>query len=210
MSVYSKLNRPLVVEDYDTAWPALYEAERNRLTLAVNERIVDIQHIGSTSVPNTRAKPVIDIAMAIEHLDDALACVEMLQESGYEYVPEVEAALPDRRFLWRVAPDGQRYHVHLAEVRSDLWKDPIAFRDYLRVNPAVAREYGKLKAELAARCGSDVGAYIVGKTAFVKRALGVVSSIPTTNTLSPPCRRRRQARHPSLVSREESRGVLLH
>ncbi len=155
MSVYSNLNRPLIVEDYDTAWPALYEAERNRLTLAVNERIVDIQHIGSTSVPNTRAKPVIDIAMAIEHLDDALACVEMLQESGHEYVPEAEAALPDRRFLWRVAPDGQRYHVHLAEVRSDLWNDPIAFREYLRVNPAVAREYGKLKAGLADRCGSD-------------------------------------------------------
>ncbi len=171
MSVYSNLNRPLVVEDYDTAWPALYKAERNRLTLEVNERIVDIQHIGSTSVPNTRAKPVIDIAMAIEHLDDALACIEMLQESGYEYVPEAEVALPDRRFLWRVAPDGQRYHVHLAEVRSDLWNDPIAFRDYLRVNPAVAREYGKLKAELAVRCGSDVGTYIVGKTAFIKRAL---------------------------------------
>ncbi len=171
MSVYSKLDRPIVVVDYDPSWPALFESERERLTFFLGDRSLDIQHIGSTSIPGIAAKPVIDIALGFEALSQADRCISRLEEAGYSYVPEFEAALPDRRFLWRVDSNAQRYHLHLADIHSRRWSDPIVFRDYLRRYPEAARDYAQLKVSLAVSCGSNVGAYVEGKSGFVEKIL---------------------------------------
>jgi len=171
MGTYSKLNRPLVVVDYDSHWPALFESERVRLTFLLGDRSVDIQHIGSTSIPGLAAKPVIDIAIGFQELQTAESCIPLLENAGYTYEPNLEAALPDRRFLWRVDPKGQRYHLHLAGIHNRLWSDPLAFRDYVRRHPEAASEYRKLKAMLAVECESDVGAYIAGKAGFIEKIL---------------------------------------
>jgi GrpB-like predicted nucleotidyltransferase (UPF0157 family) len=128
--------------------------------------MVDIQHIGSTSIPGLAAKPVIDIAIGVQELQHIQSCIPILGSAG----------LPDRRFLWRVSPEGQRYHLHLASILSPLWINPIAFRDYLRQHPLAAREYGQLKGTLAAKCGFDIGAYIDGKARFVEQILALASA----------------------------------
>jgi GrpB-like predicted nucleotidyltransferase (UPF0157 family) len=171
MGVYSKLDRPIVVVEYDPRWPALFESERERLSSLLGDRAVDIQHIGSTAIPGLAAKPVIDIAIGFEALSQADRCLLLLKNAGYAYEPNLEAALPDRRFLWRVDPAGQRYHLHLASIYSRLWIDPLVFRDYLRRQPEAVSEYGRLKAALAEACGSDIGAYVDGKADFVEKIL---------------------------------------
>ena len=172
MGVYSKLNRTIVVVEYDPRWPGLFETERERLVSLLGDRLVDIQHIGSTAIPGLAAKPVIDIAVGLQELPTAENCLPILENAGYAYEPELEVALPDRRFLWRVDPTGQRYHLHLAGIHSRLRSAPIVFRDYVRWHPEAASEYGQLKERLASECGSDVGAYIDGKAGFVDKILG--------------------------------------
>jgi len=73
--------------------------------------VLQIEHIGSTSVPGLSAKPVIDIALGIAALSQAPVYIPALEALGYIYVPEVEAALPSRRYLWKGTP---LVHTYLA------------------------------------------------------------------------------------------------
>lgn len=173
MSVYSKLNRPIIVVEYDPRWRDIFEAERKRLAKILANRVFEIQHIGSTSVPGLAAKPVIDIAIGLRDLNDAAGCIPILEKDGYSYVPEFDRVIPERRFLWRVNNQRQRYHLHLADTKSLVWINSIRFRDYLKRHKEEAVEYGQLKAELAVKCGSDIGSYVDGKTEFVERILAL-------------------------------------
>lgn len=171
MSTYSKLNRPIHVVAYDPTWPLLYEEEKRRLCVVLGERVVQIEHIGSTAIPGLTAKPVIDIAIGIRQLAQAPECITILRRLGYMYVPELEVALPERRFLWAERTAEQRYHLHVTEPHGPIWEQPLAFRDYLRTHPDAAAMYGRLKSTLAVQAGSDIGAYVQGKTEFVHQIL---------------------------------------
>jgi GrpB-like predicted nucleotidyltransferase (UPF0157 family) len=171
MGAYSALNRPIVVVDYDPIWPSLYAAERERILAVMGAAVVQIEHIGSTAVPALAAKPVIDIALGIADLAQAPSYVPALEGLGYLYVPEAEAELPERRFFWKGTPLVHTYHISMAVPGSPEWVKPIVFRDYLRGHPAEVQRYQALKRELALRCGTDIGAYVKGKTALVESAL---------------------------------------
>ncbi len=171
MDTYSRLNRPIAIVPYRAQWPSLYEEEKRRISAALGNRMEQIEHFGSTAIPGLAAKPVIDIMIGVQRLDQAEECIPILESLGYTYMPELEAELPDRRFLWKEMASTQRYHIHLTQVHGPLWENPLAFRDYLREHPEEAERYGQLKADLAAQCGSDIGSYIQGKTAFVQQIL---------------------------------------
>jgi GrpB-like predicted nucleotidyltransferase (UPF0157 family) len=171
MGIYSQLNRPIVIVAYDPHWPALYEEENARILAAIAPRAARLEHVGSTSIPGLAAKPVIDIAIGIPHLDQAQHYLPTLEGLGYTYMPELEADLPARRFLWWVAPSGLRYHISLSELQSPMWQRPLVFREYLRQHSDAALEYERLKEQLATHIDSDIEAYIHGKTAFVEWVL---------------------------------------
>jgi len=171
MGTYTKLNRPILVVDYDPNWPSLYEKERERILAALGKGAVQIEHIGSTSVPGLAAKPTIDIAVGVDDFEKAMAYIPIIENLGYTYEPEFEAELPERRFFWKGVPKVHTYHVSMAEPTSSVWIKPILFRDYLRGHPDEARRYEQLKRELAAHYGSDMDTYVRGKTAFVESIL---------------------------------------
>lgn len=103
----------------------------------------------------------------VRRLADADRCVEP-QRLGYEYVPEYEADIPDRRYF-RKGPAGARtHHLHMVEYGGDFWERHVLFRDYLRAHPEVARQYEELKRDLADRYGRDREGYTDAKTAFIK------------------------------------------
>jgi GrpB-like predicted nucleotidyltransferase (UPF0157 family) len=171
MGVYSKLNRPIVVVEYDPWWPVMFEQEKEAIMSALGNRVLLIEHIGSTAVPGLAAKPVIDMGVGIRSLADTrdlMPCIESLE---YIYEPTLEQLLPERRFFWKGTPTIHTYHLHLTEVDNPVILRPIRFRDYLRAHPDTAKEYGALKKELAKRCKQDIAAYVAGKTALVERVL---------------------------------------
>ena len=171
MSTYANLNRPIVVVAYDPAWPAIFASEKDLLWSVLGRRVSAIEHIGSTAVPGLPAKPVIDIAVGLPALAEAAESIGLLEGSGYTYQPELEAALPGRRFLWKGDVLVHTVHLHLCEIGSPEWVKPLRFRDALRLRPDDAQSYADLKRSLAAQHGSDIGAYIDGKAAFIQRIL---------------------------------------
>ena len=157
--------------DYDAAWPAAFAAEAQLLRAALGARALRIEHVGSTAVPGLVAKPVIDIQVSVATLADPAAYDEALGAAGYTHV--VHDAAFDRSYPFFAKPLGwpHTHHVHLCVAGSREEARHLAFRDFLRANPAVARDYVRLKQELAALHGGfDEAArerYSNAKTDFV-------------------------------------------
>lgn len=151
----------------------MYVEERERILAAIGEWIVAIQHVGSTAVPGLAAKPTIDIMPGIRSLADTPRIIEPMRGLGYQYFPEHEDELPERRYFRWPAGDAVRgggtHHVHIVEPASGFWRRHIAFRDYLRAHPDAAEEYGALKRRLAAQCRADRDGYTDAKTGFITR-----------------------------------------
>jgi GrpB-like predicted nucleotidyltransferase (UPF0157 family) len=168
----------IVIEEYDPAWPKKFEEERVLLEGVFPETAV-IEHIGSTAVPGLAAKPIIDIVIGVSRLDEAEARVQDLALLGYEYVPEYEASIPERRYFRKPRHGIREYHLHCVLTGSDFWRRHLAFRNYLRVHPEEAGAYATLKKQLAAVAANDRVGYTDGKGPFIGailRKAGVIEA----------------------------------
>ena len=152
---------------YSQAWPARFSQEKDRLAAALGSLALDIQHIGSTAVPGMTAKPIIDIGVAVENFEQAAGCIAPLEQLGYLY--RGENGIPRRHyFVWG---DPVVFHLHVLERVSQEWRNHLAFRDALRANADLAREYARVKSTLVQQFPTDREAYTDGKGAFIQRVL---------------------------------------
>jgi GrpB-like predicted nucleotidyltransferase (UPF0157 family) len=147
-------------------WIEKARAEAERLGKAIGSTLVTVHHIGSTSIPGIKAKPIIDLLPVVSDLavlDVREADVTAL---GYEWLGEF--GLPGRRFL-RLNRDGKRmFNVHCYEQSNPEIARHLAFRDYLRAHPGIAKAYEVEKIRAAAICPDDVLAYNDQKNAWIK------------------------------------------
>jgi GrpB-like predicted nucleotidyltransferase (UPF0157 family) len=161
---------PIIISDPDPRWTDLFNAEKLEIEKAIGKQnIIRIEHIGSTAVPNLKAKPTIDILLEVHAAVDTSMIIERLKESGYHYTPKPENPAPHMMFMKGYSIhgfEGQAYHVHV-RYRGD-W-DEIYFRDYLKANPEIAQEYADLKEQLAKEFKNDREEYTAKKTNFIKR-----------------------------------------
>ena len=156
---------------YSADWASLFAAEKARLEGVIGQYVLDIQHIGSTSIPNMPAKPILDIGVAVQNFEAAAVCIAPLEALGYDY--RGENGIP-RRHLFVKGID-RTHHLHMNEITSRDWRITIAFRDYLRSHPDVAREYAALKRSLAQQFPTDRLAYTEGKAPFIQNILELLN-----------------------------------
>jgi len=161
---------------YTPEWARLFEAEAERLRAAIGSHVLDIQHVGSTSIPGMVAKPIIDIGIAVVDFDEAHVCIEPIEQLGYTH--RGERGIP-RRLYFRKAVgsppgDPRTHHIHMSEITSETWLNLVGFRDLLIARPDLAAEYAALKLSLARRLPADREAYLDGKAPFIERVLGLV------------------------------------
>lgn len=154
---------------YDQRWAELFQVAGQELRVALAPFVLDIQHIGSTAVPGLAAKPVIDIQVGVRTLDDSVEIVSAVESLGYEYVPELEDEVPDRRYFRRWADGRRSYQVHLVErSNTDWWDRHVRFRDWLRAHDHDRDCYADLKLKLAATHRNDRRAYTEAKSDFIR------------------------------------------
>lgn len=164
---------PIVVVPYDLTWPVRFRIEARLLRVALSALQPAIEHIGSTSVTGLAAKPVIDMLVGVPSLEAIGAYVDRLSDFGYEYIPEYENALPDRRFFKRMVRGVRTHHVHVVQVNGLYWKRYLKFRNQLRADPWLAARYAEVKRRLAGRFAHDRDAYTNGKSGFVEAVLAM-------------------------------------
>jgi len=167
--------RIIEVVQYDPDWIAAFEKEAAILNAIFGQRVVELQHIGSTAVPGLDAKPIIDILVVLDHTDDINSFDRAMEEAGYRVRGEcLDASVPGTpgRFYYSKETNGVRsHHVHVCAEGHREILDKLAFRDYLRAHSSEAAAYGELKRRIAAEYRFDNIGYMRAKDGFVKSTL---------------------------------------
>jgi GrpB-like predicted nucleotidyltransferase (UPF0157 family) len=154
---------------HQTEWKSLFESEADLLCEILSDYIVAIEHIGSTAVSGLEAKPIIDILVGVQKLEDAEKCIAPLARIGYEY--RGESGIKRRFYFRKGTGDVSTHHLNIVEVTSHYWRIHLLFRDYLRQHPNAARDYGKLKRQLALEHKGNRPAYTEAKAGFIESLL---------------------------------------
>jgi GrpB-like predicted nucleotidyltransferase (UPF0157 family) len=162
---------PVELSDPSPLWPAIFALERDALATLFPDAEVRIEHIGSTAVPGLVAKPIIDVMLGAPSLAAIEAAIPALEAMGYEYVPEFERAIPERRYFRKQGLPPGSFHLHAVAFGGPFWRRHLAFRDALLADPALAARYGALKRKLASRHRNDRVAYTDGKGEFIREVL---------------------------------------
>ena len=153
------------VVPHDPAWKDAYRREERILREVLGDEIVEVHHIGSTSVPALPAKPIIDILVGVRDIGRVDLYNDAMARAGYE--ARGEYGIPGRRFFTKGIPK-RTHNVHVFRVDDPDFRRHLYFRDYLIAHPEAAKQYGQLKKANAAACNDDIEKYCDLKDAFVK------------------------------------------
>lgn len=165
----------IAVVPYMEEWTQRYAELEVKLKRLMPRRLVQrIAHIGSTAVPGMSAKPIIDVQVEVNDMDEVVReVVPLLEAEGYEFIwrPTIGELEPFYAWFIKRNDEGERTeHIHVVTPdRASV--DRIVFRDHLRNHPEEASAYEALKAELARKYVKDRAAYTAGKSAFILAAL---------------------------------------
>jgi GrpB-like predicted nucleotidyltransferase (UPF0157 family) len=155
------------VVPHQLEWQTLYEKEKVRIQKTIGDLLVDIQHVGSTSVPGLDAKPILDIAIAVEHGPVISQCVTRL--CTMVYIDEGDAGADGGYFMVKECePEIRTYHVHIVEQNDPQWHNYLLFRDVLISNDRVRKKYQMLKKTLEHKYYNDRKSYTAAKSDFIK------------------------------------------
>ena len=161
------LNKQTVaVVPHDPAWIAMGEAARADIAQIAGEDVSGVEHVGGTSVPGLRAKPIIDIAAGLAPDARIEAVHARLVDAGYIYAGD-GGEDGGRLFVLESAPEVRTLHLHVVEHDGRQWRNYLAFRTILRSDAEARSDYERLKLSLAERFVNDRKAYTAAKHDFI-------------------------------------------
>jgi GrpB-like predicted nucleotidyltransferase (UPF0157 family) len=158
------VDEPIEIVPFDPTWTEAAHAEIRRLAAALSAWPVALEHIGSTAVPGCAAKPIVDLLVGTQP-EGRQQVAEAVERAGYEHLGE---AAPGRIYLRRRG--GRSFNVHVVEHDSELWRDNLTLREYLRAEPTAREEYVVAKVA-AARANPMLLAYSSAKSAALRELL---------------------------------------
>lgn len=158
--------------EHEEAWELEAQNTIARLKKILGAVAKDVQHVGSSSIPSIKAKPIIDIAVAVNDFNDVLAFEKELKADGFYYRPQAnlgEQLLFASGSFYDGTGDLQTHFIHIVKAGGMDWINYINFRDYLNRTPSAAKEYEELKESLALQAPVDRGRenYLKGKRDFI-------------------------------------------
>jgi len=160
------LNKDKVeLEEYTSKWHESYLEEEKKLKEVLKDILIEIEHVGSTSIPNLKSKPIVDIAIAVKDLGEVEKYAKDLEDAGYNFRYDNGVK---GEYLVRKGPEENRTHyIHIVELNSEKWLNFILFKRHLLNNPEVVKEYENLKVELSEKFSDDRKSYTAAKNEFI-------------------------------------------
>jgi GrpB-like predicted nucleotidyltransferase (UPF0157 family) len=174
------LNGPIYLAPYDPAWPALFTQLESQIRAALGSRILQLEHVGSTSVPGLSAKPIIDLVLAMADSGDEAAYVPPLEARGYT----LRIREPDWYQHRLLKPPQAAGNLHVFSEGCEEIERMRLFRDWLRNNADDRRLYEETKRTLAARTWKYTQNYADAKGEVVEAILARARRAAGTAPLS--------------------------
>jgi len=157
--------REVELVPHNPEWSHLADEEAKRITEQLSIPVIGIYHIGSTSIPGIKAKPILDFVIEVGNLDDFTQTAEVLEELNY--ISKGEYGIPGRQFFTKDTDGERSHHLHVFQQGHPDIERHLVFRDFLRANPEAAHEYEIIKEKLAKRFPRESGSYTEAKSDFI-------------------------------------------
>lgn len=155
---------------HQAAWEQNARNTIQLLKQLLGDTAIDIQHIGSTAILLIHAKPIIDIAVGVQEIEDIMPYAELLEQHGIIYRGEDVSG--QRLFVISDFENNTRtHHIHVVKYGSIEWNHYINFRDYLNRHPEKAMLYDACKQKLAQQFAEDRKHYTEGKQELIDQLL---------------------------------------
>ena len=161
------LNSTIYLAPYDPAWPSLFARLAKHIYEALGDRLLLLEHVGSTSVPGLSAKPIIDMVLAVADSSDELSYVKPLEEKGYT----LRIREPDWYEHRLLKPPDVRGNLHVFSAGCEEIEQMLLFRDWLRSHSDDRLLYEETKRKLAARTWKYTQNYADAKSEVVQEIL---------------------------------------
>lgn len=160
-------NATITLLEYDPLWPKLFDQEASRIRSVLGNQALQIEHIGSTSVPGLCAKPIIDILLVIPDSADETTYVPDLEEAGYTLHVREPNWFEHRMFK---GPDTD-INLHVFSKGASEVDRMLRFRDWLRSNNFDRDNYARVKRNLAQRVWRHVQHYADAKNPIIQEIM---------------------------------------
>jgi GrpB-like predicted nucleotidyltransferase (UPF0157 family) len=158
---------PIFLAEYDPAWATTYERLAGAIREALGDTAVEVEHVGSTSVPGLDAKPIIDIDLIVPDTTDEASYVGRLEGLGYEFILR-EPDWFEHRLLRHSDP---AVNLHVFGIGCQEHARMIAFRDSMRADDALRDRYRDAKRALSGRTWAYVQDYADAKSEVIQEIL---------------------------------------
>ncbi|PAE96205.1 hypothetical protein CHH70_02550 [Shouchella clausii] len=166
-------NAPVTLLEYDPEWPNQFDREASRIRSVLGNKVLQLEHVGSTSIPGLCAKPIIDILLVVIDSADETTYVPDLEKAGYTLRIREPEWFEHRLFK---GPDTDiNLHV-FSEGASEVTR-MLRFRDWLRSNNADRDKYASVKRHLAQRQWRHVQHYADAKSGIVQEIMERANSV---------------------------------
>ncbi|MBO5297176.1 MAG: GrpB family protein [Candidatus Homeothermus sp.] len=159
---------PIVLAAYNPDWSEWANEEILELSTLLRDCNPGITHIGSTSIPNIQAKPIIDILIEISPDIDWQRVRETMETAGYLCMSVSDSRMSFNKGYTPKGYADKVFHIHFHRIGDN---DEILFRDYLMAHPEAAKEYEHLKLSLLPKYKHDRDGYTEAKTEFVRQII---------------------------------------
>ncbi|PYI64241.1 hypothetical protein CVV68_22440 [Arthrobacter livingstonensis] len=156
--------RSIIIVDYDKGWPRRFDSLALRVKGAIPGKALSVVHIGSTAVPGLAAKPIIDILLTVQDVEDEAGFLVPLENAGFV----LRVREPGHRMLRTPSRD---VHLHIFSAKDAAVPNYVAFRDWLRVDEADRALYATTKKKLAEQRWDDMNYYAEAKSDVVSMIL---------------------------------------
>ena len=167
--------RRIELVDYREAWPRLFEEEAARLRGAFGGELLELHHVGSTSIPGVKAKPIIDSLAVVKDIGIVHTFDEPLIKLGYrprgECLDNPAPGTPGRFYFSKDSGSLRTHQLHVCQKGHSEIDKMLAFRDFLRAHADRADAYSLLKEHVAEQNRYDIVGYIKGKEEFINTAI---------------------------------------
>lgn len=160
-------NSTIYLAPYDPSWPSQFQELAKRIRQALEENVLMLEHVGSTSIPGLSAKPIIDLVLVIPDSRDESSYLSALENQGF-YLRIREPEWHEHRLL---KSRDIKANLHVFSQGCPEVDRMLVFRDWLRSNPADKRLYELTKQRLAARTWEYTQHYADAKTEVVEEIL---------------------------------------